>query len=111
MGTHMSLRRRDFFRLAATGCAFCLAASRTTAAPAPGAAQGAPHWSYEGATGADHWGELQPDFKVCSLVLEQTPIDLTGGMKGEAESVALDYRPLPLRILNNGHTIQVNADA
>ena len=32
-------------------------------------------------------------------------------MKGEAATVALDYKPLALRIVNNGHTIQVNADA
>lgn len=107
----MNMRRREFFQLAASGCAFCLAASRVAAAPAHGAADAAPHWSYEGETGAAHWGELQADFKVCSLGLEQTPIDLAGGMRGDAASVALDYKPLPLRILNNGHTIQVNTDA
>jgi carbonic anhydrase len=31
-------------------------------------------------------------------------------MQGEAGNISLDYRPLPIRILNNGHTIQVNAD-
>ena len=97
------------------GCACCLAAgyagaSETTHAAGP-TGHSAPHWSYAGDTGAEHWGELQPDFKVCQLGLEQTPIDLTNGMKGEAAAVALDYKPLALRMINNGHTIQVNADA
>lgn len=111
----MSLNRRDFFRTATLGCACCLAARAVGAAEpshTPGAAgHAAPHWSYAGNTGPEHWGELQPDFKVCQLGLEQTPIDLGNGLKGEPSPVALDYKPLPLRVLNNGHTIQVNADA
>jgi len=114
----MSMERRGFLRMAAFGCAYCLAAGRAVAAEAahgaaaPGAAaHAAPHWSYEGQGGPAHWGELQPDFKVCQLGLEQTPIDLASGLKGDAAAVALDYKPLALRIVNNGHTIQVNADA
>lgn len=70
-----------------------------------------PHWSYEGATGPEHWGELSPAFRVCQLGMEQTPIDLSSGMRAETGGIAFDYRPLPLRVVNNGHTIQVNADA
>lgn len=120
----MSLGRRDFLRLAGMGsaasCVYCLSAawalaSGSSHAPAAhgGAAHGAaaaPHWGYEGAGGPAQWGELQPDFKVCDLGLEQTPIDLTGGMGGEVGPLVVDYKPLPLRILNNGHTVQVNAD-
>lgn len=111
-GTFMTLARRQFLRMATVGCACCLAAGRSGAAQ-PGhsdAAASHPHWSYADTTGPEHWGELQPDFKVCQLGLEQTPIDLASGIKGEPGTVALDYRPLPLRIVNNGHTIQVNTD-
>jgi carbonic anhydrase len=108
------LSRRDLIRSAIIGCACCLAAREVLAAepshPA-GAAAHAPHWSYAGDTGPAHWGELQPDFKVCQLGLEQTPIDLADGIGGQPAAVAFAYRPLPLRIVNNGHTIQVNADA
>ncbi len=114
----MTIGRRSFIRMAGLGsaavCMHCLSAARALAEaahPAASGAQVAPHWSYAGNTGPDHWGELQPDFKVCQLGLEQTPIDLNGGVKGELSAVTLDYKPLPLRILNNGHTIQVNADA
>jgi len=111
----MSLDRCSFLSTAMFGDACCLAARAVGAAEpshaAGSAAHAAPHWSYAGNTGPDHWGALQPDFKVCQLGLEQTPIDLAGGMRGDATPVMLDYKPLPLRILNNGHTIQVNADA
>jgi carbonic anhydrase len=114
----MTMHRRTFLRMAATGsavgCACCLSAFRAIAADTAHAAAAPgnpPHWSYEGDTGPAHWGELSPDFKVCQLGLEQTPIDLAGGLKGElAGRVDIDYKPLPLRILNNGHTIQVNAE-
>ena len=99
--------------MATLGCVYCLAAGRASASQPGHSNAGAshPHWSYAGNTGPDHWGALQPNFKACELGLEQTPIDLAGGIKGEPGTVALDYKPLPLRILNNGHTIQVNADS
>jgi carbonic anhydrase len=93
--------------MAALGCAYCV----STSARAATEQHAAPHWSYAGDTGPDHWGDLRPDFRVCQLGLEQTPVDLANGLKGEAGQIAFDYRPLPLRIVNNGHTIQVNADA
>ena len=101
MTTMSGAGRRNFLRLAVTGCAFCLAAGRAGAAETSNGAAGAkaahPHWSYAGDTGPEHWGELQPDFKVCQLGLEQTPIDLDDAMKGAPGSIALDYKPLPLR--------------
>jgi carbonic anhydrase len=108
----MTFGRRDILRLATGGCAYCLVAGRVghAAEHGAGAATSKPHWSYEGETGPGHWGELSPDFKVCQLGLEQTPIDLSSSMKGDAGGISFDYRSLPLRLLNNGHTIQVNAD-
>ena len=109
----MSIARREFLRLTTFGCAWCLATSRGFAVDASKNPKAAahPHWSYGGNGGPEHWGELQPDFKVCQLGLEQTPIDLSGGMKSDLGAVSLDYKPLPLRIVNNGHTIQVNAES
>lgn len=118
MSTRTQVGRRKFLRMAGLGsaaaCVHCLSAFRALAesghAPAAGAAGATPHWSYSGSTGPDHWGSLQPDFRVCQLGLEQTPINLVNGTKGDVGAVDLNYKPLPLRILNNGHTIQVNAD-
>jgi len=47
----------------------------------------------------------------CKLGLEQTPIDLATSLKSDmSDRIDIDYRPLPLRILKNGHTIQVSAE-
>jgi len=120
-GADMIMERRGFLRLAisgsAFGCTLCMSARRAFSAdtahgPAASSGAAAPaHWGYGGASGPEHWGELSPDFKVCQLGLEQTPIDLTGAIPADMNGkVEIDYRALPLRILNNGHTIQVNAD-
>lgn len=99
----MAMKRRTFLKYAAAGCACC-------ALPSWAGADGdaAPHWSYEGATGPEHWGDLSPEFKVCQLGKQQTPIDLSSATTGEA-SIAVDYRPVPLRLVNNGHTVQAAA--
>jgi len=106
----MSIDRRTLLR-GAFACACCVKAGAAIAsdAPAHGGAAAA-HWSYEGDGAPEKWGELQPDFKVCQLGLEQTPIDLSNGIKGDPDSVDYDYKSSALRIVNNGHTIQVNAD-
>lgn len=107
----MTLKRRDFLRMGLLGCACCMVGRHAIADSRSSAgATGYPHWSYSGNTGPEHWGELQPAFRACQLGLEQTPIDLTSATRGDAGPVAIDYRPQPLRIVNNGHTIQVNAE-
>jgi carbonic anhydrase len=107
------LNRRSLLQMGVLGCTCCAAIARGLAATAEHAsAPGAPaHWGYEGDGRPERWGELQPDFKVCQLGIEQAPIDLAGGITGDAGAVALDYKPLALRVINNGHTIQVNADS
>ena len=106
----MSIDRRHFIR-GALACACCLEAGATIASDKPVAGTEAPHWSYEGDGNPAKWGELQSDFRMCQLGLEQTPIDLASGIKGDVGSLKYNYQPLPLRIINNGHTIQFNADA
>jgi carbonic anhydrase len=109
MSTTLS-RRRLFGLVAAASCPLCM--SVQAAEPAHGEvahAPGAPsHWSYEGEGGPAKWGELSADFKTCALGTEQTPIDLRGAIKARVGAPTIGYRKMPLTILNNGHTIQVN---
>ena len=56
-----------------------------------------------------NWGELTPAFKVCQLGLEQSPIDLADAVTAEPGGLDIAYQSMKLRIINNGHTIQVNA--
>jgi len=76
--------------------------------PAPHDAHAAPHWEYDGAAGPDHWGTLSPDFQACAMGREQSPIDLRWPIPAQTGPIETAFRETPLRIVNNGHTIQVN---
>jgi carbonic anhydrase len=93
-------------------------AAHAGAAPAPAGhgkeatktadAHAAPHWGYEGAMGPDKWGS---EFPTCGKGQAQSPLDIKGPFVKGRISVTADYKAGPLRILNNGHTIQVNVAA
>jgi carbonic anhydrase len=69
------------------------------------------HWSYEGETGPDHWGDLDPDYAECSAGEAQSPIDIASPTAQDLVDVTISYQPVsPLKIVNNGHTIQVTID-
>lgn len=71
-------------------------------------AHGPPHWGYEGAEGPAFWSNLSPEYRICALGKNQSPIDLAGANTTANVAVSADYRPGPLVILNNGHTVQDN---
>ena len=66
------------------------------------------HWGYEGAEGPDHWGDLSASFGACKTGKEQSPINIGKTEKGNLPAIQFDYKPAPLAVLDNGHTIQVN---
>lgn len=76
------------------------------------AADGAPHWGYHGAEGAEKWGDLSKDFATCKLGKEQSPIDIKTKdvEKAKLDKIIFNYQPTKLNIINNGHTIQVDYD-
>lgn len=65
-------------------------------------------WSYSGATGPEHWGDLDPRYAAAKTGRQQSPIDLTGPFASGAETVFYSYQAAPLCVANNGHSIQVN---
>jgi len=69
------------------------------------------HWSYEGAGGPDHWGQLQADFSQCSTGKRQSPIDIREGIAVDLEPISFDYKPSGFSVIDNGHTVQVNVAA
>jgi carbonic anhydrase len=71
------------------------------------AAEGA-HWSYEGATGPGHWGEIDTASKVCSAGSQQSPIDITTSIKAQLPPLNFAWAKNADAIVNNGHTIQLN---
>jgi carbonic anhydrase len=66
------------------------------------------HWSYEGSDGPAEWGELDDAFAACKLGTFQSPIDIHDAKAADLPTIAFDYRPAPLKVIDNGHTIQVN---
>ncbi|MGB2671380.1 MAG: carbonic anhydrase family protein [Candidatus Acidiferrum sp.] len=61
-------------------------------------------WTYEGAKGADHWGDLDPDYATCRDGKEQSPIDIRSAEKAELPALRFEYKSGPLNIINNGYT-------
>lgn len=66
------------------------------------------HWSYEGEAGPESWGKLAKEFETCATGKEQSPIDISGAVVTSLDNVKVNYQPSPLKIKNNGHTIQVD---
>jgi carbonic anhydrase len=66
-------------------------------------------WSYEGARGAEHWADLDPDYAACKAGKEQSPIDIGNAERAELPALRFEYKSGPLRyLINNGYTIRVN---
>lgn len=66
------------------------------------------HWGYEGETGPEHWADLSRDFVTCKTGIKQSPIDLRGSVKARLLPLEFNYEAVPLKVSNNGHTIQVD---
>ncbi len=68
------------------------------------------HWSYGGGAGPEKWGELKPEYKACSAGRQQSPININieDTLNSEIGAIEFFYKPTPLKVLNNGHTIQVD---
>jgi len=67
-----------------------------------------PHWSYKGEGDPSHWGKLDPAYSACSTGKTQSPIDIKGAKPAALPALKMDYKAVPLNIIDNGHTIQVN---
>ncbi len=66
-------------------------------------------WSYEGPTGPEHWGDLDPEYAACKVGNEQSPIDIRNAEKANLPALRFEYKSGPLKYLvNNGATIRVN---
>lgn len=91
----MALDRRSFLAglLACPTCA------------ATGGSAFAAHWSYED---PDHWGNDEAA-KTCAVGSQQSPVDLTKGVRASIDTLKIAWKPQAFRIVNNGHTFQADA--
>lgn len=65
------------------------------------------HWDYEGAGGPENWAKLDQNNKTCAIGQRQSPIDIKDGIKVDLEPIKFSYQPSTFRIIDNGHTVQV----
>ncbi len=80
---------------------------------------GAVHWGYESHDGPDAWASMHGDWRLCAEGREQSPIDLVGAQRTELPPIEIDLPSAEqvdvlnqrkvTRLLDNGHTIQINA--
>jgi carbonic anhydrase len=85
-----------------SGLILCLAL------PLSAAEEDSPHWSYEGESGPEHWGELSPDFLMCSEGWNQSPINLVNDVQADLPKLEFEYYSANVDEINNGHSIQQN---
>ncbi len=93
---------RKLFFFASAACFFLI--------PGHAAAQEAKsHWSYDKGEGdPKHWSKLDPTYAVCATGTTESPIDIKGATPADLPALKMDYKAVPLNIIDNGHTIQVN---
>ncbi|WP_300318608.1 carbonic anhydrase family protein [Accumulibacter sp.] len=64
-------------------------------------------WSYEGEGRPENWGKLKPEYASCGTGERQSPIDIRDGFRVDLEPIQFSYRPSEFRVIDNGHTVQV----
>jgi carbonic anhydrase len=63
-------------------------------------------WSYSGKTGPEHWGDLKPEYKMCKLGKNQSPINVSGAVSAKLTPINIFYNVKAKTFLNNGHTLK-----
>ncbi len=102
-----------------TGPSAVRSSARRAARPAPGpstapmsgAVPGSAHWDYVGENNPESWAQLKPEFAKCGSGKRQSPIDIRDGIRVDLDPVAVDYKSGGFRVVDNGHTVQVNVAA
>jgi carbonic anhydrase len=51
---------------------------------------------------------LDSSYAACLIGNTQSPIDIKDAKKADLPALKFDYHAVPLNIIDNGHTVQVN---
>jgi len=95
-------------RVAIASCVLCLLlAGCNDGGGKANASDDTPKFAYSGDIGPGFWGELTSAWENCSVDTRQSPIDISDtAVDDTLEPLALDVQGTPLRIFNDGHTIE-----
>ncbi|MCI5166595.1 MAG: carbonic anhydrase family protein [Candidatus Electrothrix sp. GM3_4] len=74
-------------------------------------ASGGGHWGYTGEGAPEHWGSLNPAYALCSVGVNQSPINMTDLVESELEPISFNYTGLVTEVVHNGHAIQADYTA
>jgi len=76
-----------------------------------------PSWNYDGDNGPAKWGEVHPKYALCQTGKNQSPIQIDRRRVANFTTSIIevtppapptfDYKEVPLKILNNGQTLEV----
>ena len=66
------------------------------------------HWTYRGHGGPSEWGALSQEFATCKLGRISPRSTFAAPRPPTFLPIRFDYKPSPLKVIDNGHTIQVN---
>ena len=70
----------------------------------------ATHWGYHGVGGPERWADLSPAFAACGNGQKQSPINIEAAEPAALmPALVFHYEAGPLKLRNNGHTIQADA--
>ncbi|MEA5511998.1 carbonic anhydrase family protein [Crocosphaera sp. UHCC 0190] len=101
------MKRRTFVKAIPLGLAGAVFSLNFPSLIAAVAGENHTDWSYDD---PESWGELSADYQVCSVGNQQSPIDLQSPVSSELQPIEIVYQDIPLKIINNSHTIQVNSN-
>ncbi len=68
-------------------------------------------WAYEGPGAPEHWGTLSNKYIDCKVSGMQSPINIVEAEEADLPPLALNYKAVPLRIVDTGYSILVDYDA
>jgi len=94
---------RNYFLSAIACCTLVFAVASASQEHHPGH-----DWDYGESQGPAHWGELKPEFAPCKNGHRQSPIDIRNSQRTDLPPIQFDYKPSPLHIIDNGHTVMIN---
>ena len=65
-------------------------------------------WAYDGPGGPENWGTLSEGYAACATGKQQSPIDITGYVEGDAEPVSFSYDGDAKTVRNDGKAVHVD---
>ncbi len=68
------------------------------------------HWGYAGEGAPENWAKLKPEYALCGSGISQSPVDFDKTYRTDLDNIEFAYSDTPLKIVNNGHSIQVNCE-